>query len=340
MKKVAIIVSSLVVLVASIFFLRNISDHSLLASILYKEKALQHVTVGIQTSPAMALVMVAKDKGFFEKEGLNVELKEFTAGKFALEAFLAGSLDFSISGDVPAALAALQGHRFIIPAQVVRETHNEVRIVANKDGSLNTAKEYFQAKKRKLATSIGGGPEFFIYEFLKKIGIQKDQIEIISQKPSDMPAALTNGSVDAIAIFDPFAFFAEKQLGVNSITFTDRSVYSELYVLESRDDADSLEKAEKIIRGLVSAEKFIAENPREAKEIVAKYTKLDQETLISIWSSFDFRVALTPQLTAFLNREVDWAKATGKAKPETPRPDFDKVITTSILKKVKPSAIE
>jgi len=102
-------------------------------------KELQHVTVGIQTSPAMALVMIAKDKGFFEKQGLNVELKEFTAGKFALEAFLGGSLDFSISGDVPVTLATLQGNKFVVPAQVVGRTKNEVRVVARKEAGLNTA---------------------------------------------------------------------------------------------------------------------------------------------------------------------------------------------------------
>src|SRR5262249_43208461 len=97
---------------------------------------LENITVGIQTSPAMPLVMVAKDKGFFEEQGLKVDLKEFTAGKFALEAFLAGSLDFAISGDVPGALAILQGNKFLVPAQVVRETHNEVRIVGRKEQDL------------------------------------------------------------------------------------------------------------------------------------------------------------------------------------------------------------
>src|ERR1035441_6281221 len=56
------------------------------------------VTIGIQTSPAMALVMVAKDKLFFQEEGVDADLKEFTAGKFALQAFLGGSLDFAPNG--------------------------------------------------------------------------------------------------------------------------------------------------------------------------------------------------------------------------------------------------
>ena len=304
-------------------------------------KELEHVTVGIQTSPAMALVMVAKDKGFFEKQGLNVELKEFTAGKFALEAFLGGSLDFSISGDVPVTLSTMNGNKFVVPAQVVGRTKNEVRVVARAEAGLDTADKYFKAKKRKLATSFGGGPEFFTFEFLNKLGIAKDQIEILSQTPKDMPAALISGSVDAIAIFDPFAFIAEKQLGDKAITFTDESVYSELYVIEAKESAkQDPATLEKLLKGLVEAEKFTKDNPEEAKAVVMQYTKLDKETVDGIWDSFDFRIALTSQLLEYLNREAQWAKDTGKVKPETATPNFRDIIFDAPLKKVAPSAVE
>ncbi|MEN9558729.1 MAG: hypothetical protein RL141_1098 [Candidatus Parcubacteria bacterium] len=314
----------------SIFFWKN-----------SKPNELQHVTVGIQTSPAMALVMVAKDKGFFEKDGLDVELKEFAAGKDALAAFLGGSLDFSISGDVPVTLAALAGNKFVVPAQVVGRTKNEVRVVAKKEAGLDTADSFFKAKKRKLATSMGGGPEFFTYEFLNKLGITKDQIEIVAQKPGDMPAALMSGSVDAIAIFDPFAFIAEKQLGDTSMTFTDEGVYSELYVIEAKEsvkqDSATLEK---LLQGLVAAEQFTKDYPDEAKTIVIKYTKLDKETVDGIWDSFDFRIALTPQLLEYWDREARWAKDTGKIKPETVTPNFRDIIFDTPLKKISSSAVE
>ncbi len=306
-----------------------------------KPTELKHVTVGIQTSPAMALVMAAKDKGFFEKQGLDVELKEFAGGKDALAAFLGGSLDFSISGDVPPTLSILAGNKFVVPAQVVGRTKNEVRVVAKKEVGLDTADKFFKAKKRKLATSIGGGPEFFTYEFLNKLGITKDQIEIVAQKPGDIPAALISGSVDAIAIFDPFAFIAEKQLGDKSITFTDESVYSELYVIEAKQsvkqDSATLEK---LLKGLVAAEKFVKDNPEEAKTIVIRYTKLDKETIDRIWNSFDFRIALTPQLLEYWNREAQWAKDSGKVKPETVTPNFRDIIFEAPLKKVSSSAVE
>src|SRR5581483_4127872 len=84
------------------------------------------ITVGIQVSPAMTLVMVAKDKGFFSNEGLDVELKQFTAGKFALQAFLSHSIDFAVAGEVPVGLASLQGNQIRIVSQVVANTTNEV----------------------------------------------------------------------------------------------------------------------------------------------------------------------------------------------------------------------
>ena len=186
------------------------------------------VTVGIQVSPAMALMMVAKDKGFFDQENLDVELKEFTAGKFALQAFLGGSLDFAVAGEVPVTLATLQGSKFYVLSQVVEKTTNEVRVVARKEEGVTDPASYFKKKKRKLATSFGGGPEFYTYNFLKKYGINENEVEIVSQTPQDMPAALSNGSVDAISIFDPFAFIAEKQGGDKVITFSDADLYSEL----------------------------------------------------------------------------------------------------------------
>jgi NitT/TauT family transport system substrate-binding protein len=301
---------------------------------------LEHVTVGIQTSPAMALIMVAKDKGFFETQGLDVELKEFTAGKFALEAFLGGSLDYSVSGDVPVALASLQGNKFVIPAQVVAKTQNEVRVVALKENGLDTADAYFKAEKRKIATSIGGGPEFFTYEFLNKLGISKDQVEIVSQSPKDMPAALISGSVDAIAIFDPFAYIAEKQLGEKAITFKDETIYSELYVIEAKESVrENPATLEKLLKGLVEAEKFTRDHPEEAKMIVVKYTKLDKETVDGIWGSFDFRIALTPQLLEYLNREARWAKDTGKVTPETVVPSFRDMVFSDPLREISSGAV-
>lgn len=327
-KKIGLIFITLALIFIVIFYNKvNNSEHK--------------ITIGIQTSPAMATVMVAKNMGFFKKQGLNVELKEFTAGKFALAAFLARSLDYSISADVPVTLATLSGNKIIVPAQVVKKTINEVRVVVNNENKNLNQEEYFKSKKRKLATSIGAGPEFFTYEFLNSIGIKNDEIEIISQNPKDMPISLISGSVDAIAIYDPFAFFAEKGLGSLATTYTNGNIYSELYLLEANENVlkDDYE-IKKILQALIEAENFIKTNPKESKEIVMIYTGLNMETIDAIWSSYDFSIALTKQLLENFKKETDWAKKTGKVKLDSEIPDFNQVIYTKALKDLDATRVD
>ncbi len=304
--------------------------------------SLPKVSIGIQVSPAMALVMVAKDEGFFEQEGLDVEIKEFTAGKFALQAFLTGAVDYAISGEVPVALATLQGNPIRVVAQVVEKTTNEVRVVARRDLKNTTPETYFKSKKRKLATSFGGGPEFFTYSFLKHYGINSDDVEIISQKPEDMPAALQTGSVDAIAIFDPFAFIAESRMGDEAITFADDALYSEFYVLDARPDQvkNNAEEIKAMLRAFKKAGDFIEKDPQASKKILQRYTKLNLDIIDGVWGNFVFRPALTQTLLDYWNAQAAWAISTGKVKKGTPVPDYNAVLAPEFLMGVDSTAVK
>lgn len=302
------------------------------------------IKIGIQTSPAMALIMTAKEQGAFDAEGLDVEIVPFTAGKFALQALLGGSLDYCVSGEVPIGLATLQGNKLTVLTQVVRETTNEVRVVARKDDtSAQGPTAYFKAKKRKLATSMGGGPEFFTHEFLKKHGIALSEVELIAQKPEDMPAALASGSIDAMAVFDPFCYFAEQKLGADGFTFADTTgtLYSEFYVMsvgEKQLEA-SRKTAPAVLRALVKAGEIIKNEPAKAKAAVEKHTKLDQATISGIWANFQFEAALTPKLLSVWNAQAEWAKATGKVPAESKSPDFRAIVADDALRAIKPESV-
>lgn len=299
------------------------------------------LTVGIQVSPAMALVMVAKDKGFFDKAGVNVQIKEFTAGKFALQAFLGGSLDVAISGEVPVTLSILQGNRFRVITQVVERTINECRVVVRKEPGLDTPERYFQAERRKLATSFGGGPEFFTYSFLKKHGIGQGQVELISQKPEDMPAALVSGSVDAISVFDPQARIAERTMGDKGQTFADADIYSELYVVDVMQKTVDGRRADLIafLTGLREAALYIDQHPAEAKAVVVKYTKLEPVVVDDIWANFVFRPVLNNLFLTYTAAEAKWAIDKRTFPVGTPIPDYKTVTYPDLLRSIDPKAV-
>lgn len=304
--------------------------------------SLTKVSIGLQVSPAMTLVLTAKDKGFFLEQGLDVEIKEFTAGKFALQAFLSGSLDFAVSGEVPVCLASLQGNQLRVITQVVESTVNEVRVVALKDDDVTDPHDYFKLKKRKIATSFGGGPEFFTYNFLRHNQIGQDDVEIISQRPEDMPASLATRSVDAISIFDPFAFVAEKQMAGKAITFANPTLYSELYVLTARPEQTEQSPAviEAFMKALVQAATFIEEHPEDAKGILQRHTKLERSVIDGIWANFSFKLALSQKVVDYWNAESVWARDAGKITPDTKIPDFHLIIDDRFLKKLKPEAVK
>lgn len=303
--------------------------------------------LGIQTAPVIAMPMVAYKKGFFKEQGLDVTLQEFTAGKFALQALLSGSIDVATPAEVPPTLALLQGNtgKFVIVGQGVEKTRNEVRVVARRDGNLTTPEAYFKSKKRKLATSFGGGPEFFTYTFLKKYNLSNlsaPEIEIISQKPEDMPAALASGSVDAISIFEPFAYFGEQRTG-DTITFKNDDLYSELYVFAMSTEfinQHSPETVESFLKALLKAETFIHEHPEEAKDIVVEFTHLERSVLDAIWDTFVFNVTLTPQLVAYMQAEEQWALETGKVPSSVHLPPFSDIIYSAPLRNIKPGAVK
>ena len=107
-------------------------------------------------------------------------MKEFTGGKFALQALTGGSLDLVTPAELPVTLATLNGEKLSVLAEV-NETAGGFPMILRKEGDVFNAQTYF-AKKRKIATSVGGGPEYFTVDFFKKYNIAPSQYEIVSMK--------------------------------------------------------------------------------------------------------------------------------------------------------------
>ncbi len=280
------------------------------------------LSVGIQNSPSNALVIIANEKHLFDSTKVKVSVQEFAAGKLALQAMLgqANDVDIAVSAETPVVLSSLAGNKLKVIGQVVNAT-NECRVVVRKEGNMDTPEKYF-AKKRKIATSQGGSPEWSTYNFIQKHKL-KDKVEVLAMDPPSMPAALANASVEGISIFDPFARMAEKELGDKGLTFLNADLHT--YYIMSVKETVASEKAAEIsayLEGLKKAVAFIQQNPAEAQAIVARKTKLDAGIVASTWANYSFGVAIDPALKELCVAEANWAIATNKYPKETKIPDF------------------
>ncbi|QQR93023.1 MAG: NrtA/SsuA/CpmA family ABC transporter substrate-binding protein [Candidatus Iainarchaeum archaeon] len=269
------------------------------------------VRIGFQNTPASALVQIADEKGLFEKNGVHVKLEEFTAGKFALQAMLAGSVEMSTPAEIPVMLAKMQGNELYVLSEI-GENQNEAPMIVRADGN-PTIQDFF-SQKRKLSTSLGGTPEYATYQYLKHFNISRENVEIIAQKPEEMVGALSSSSVDAIVIFEPYPSLAEQTLTGTTRYELPPGVYTTAYLLAANKTwvDQNPEQAKSILKALKEAEDFARENPVVAKEIVARRTKFSPELINKIWSDFDLRARISDQLIQTWNEEARWAIDTNK----------------------------
>ena len=303
-------------------------------------KELPTVRLGLPIAPAAGLAKIAADKNFFQDEGINVELKEFTAGKFALQALVGGSLDIAISAELPVMLAVINGEKISIIGQV-----NETKgfsMILRKDGAETfDVKRYFE-KKRKIATAVGASSEFFTSEFFKKYDINSSQYEIVNVKPEDAPIVIVNNSVDGIAMWEPYTTFAKERSGLDKVfDIKNPELYSEIVVLSAKPEWAEQHQDDigKLLRAFKKAESFVRANPKESQTIVSSFTKLNADTLQKIWDIFTLELRLSKGLISTMNKEAQWAKDTGKVPKETAIPNFREFIFDAPLKKVAPSAV-
>src|SRR5690606_4813722 len=69
--------------------------------------AADKVRLAQNLSPISGVVIVAKQKGFFDQAGLDVTVVNFTSGKQALEATLGGGADIATTAEAPVTAATM-----------------------------------------------------------------------------------------------------------------------------------------------------------------------------------------------------------------------------------------
>ncbi len=325
MNKSIILTTSFVMAVAILFGCTNTSSNFGL------NQSMEKVIIGVQINQDSALVQIAKEKGFFEKHGINAEISEFTAGKFAFQAMLANSADFAVSGDVPITLAKMNGNEFYVISEVGTNPNNSPLLVA--DDGTNSIKEFFSKSKRKISTSIGGTPEFSLYLMLRENNINPNNIEIIAQKPEEMVGAFSKKSIDGFVIFEPYISIAEEKSEIKTKIFKlNPSTYPTKYILSSTKQIvdNKPETVKKVLAALKEAERFVKTNPSEAAEIVSKRSKIELKIIQKAMQDYDYTMQISEQLKQNMKMQSDWAIETKKVK-EPYQTDFSTIFRTEFI---------
>jgi ABC-type nitrate/sulfonate/bicarbonate transport system substrate-binding protein len=285
--------------------------------------------------PISGLVIVAKAKGLFERQGLDISVSNFTSGKQCLDTVIGGGADFATTAEAPVTAAAMANQPIAFVAGM--EYSDLKTMTAAKAGITSKA----DLRGKKIGFTAGTGSEVYTATLLKSAGLTPGDVTLVNLRPQEMLPAMAAGSIDAFDTWEPHIANARKALGESAVLLDTRGTYSETFnIVVTRPYLEANGALlQKFLRALLDAEAWAKSNPDEAIATVADTVGMKRDELAAIWPDYVYRVRLDDQLLGILKLHAAWRLDSGNHPPGAVMPDFTKVLALEPLRSVDPGRV-
>lgn len=249
----------------------------LLACIPAKAQDLVKLKVGMVSAVDMLAIPVALERGFYEKQGLDVTIaRPYPTGVDALNALQAGEVDIVQVG-VPMIGAVLRGMDLValgnFSGSPTKTGSDATMALIARDGSGIGKGDLASLKGKKIAASFGTINHLYILAILEKAGLKPDDVTLVNTPPPDMTVALLAKGIDAFVGWDPWPIIAQKDVpgayevlrGGNLIAYLGFAVTLRSWV--DKNEATT----EKFLAATSEADQWMRKNPKQAAGIATRW---------------------------------------------------------------------
>jgi sulfonate transport system substrate-binding protein len=206
------------------------------------------------------------------------------------------------------------------------------RIVARRSAGISRLADL---RGKRITTAPNTSSHYYLHKMLGTAGVTTADVTIVPMMLSLMPAALANREVDAVTIWEPEIERAANLVGADAIEFQDRSVYRELFNLNTTaaNLANPAKRAEIVafVRALIRASARIAERPQEVWPLVAASTGYDVPLIEKVWHHEGYPGTLVPDLLDVMVEEDVFVARERNRTPRT-RAELAKLVDDSVLR--------
>jgi len=165
-----------------------------------KTTARRQVQVGLTPYLSMSPFHVAKESGYFSREGLDIEPSQFTEALQTVPLLAAGKLDVGFIANSPSLINSIaQGARVRIVAarEAATPCSNAGRIFVSRKRFPNGVQELHQLKG-KTFTVVSFTSRFMLDVLLEHYGMRREDVRTERMNNQEGLAALQAGGVDAV----------------------------------------------------------------------------------------------------------------------------------------------
>lgn len=233
-------------------------------------------------------IITGVNAGFFEEEGLKVNLVEFADGPTIIAAMESGSIDIGNIGP-GAHVLPIQDR-----AEIIAFAHlgNADEVLGRTDKGVSTLDDL---AGKKIASASGTSAEQILLLTLEEVGLTVDDVEIIDMDASAIVTAMISGSIDAAATWSPNTTAIKNELGDNVVMLSNNARYAEdfpsisSYAVTPGYVDENQETVEKFLRALYKSGAYRSENIDEVAQWVADQLAVDPASVTAQINDGDWK---------------------------------------------------
>lgn len=236
-------------------------------------KETKKLSFGAMSSIDIVPIVIAKEKGYFEEEGLELDFQLFTAAKDRDAALQAGELDGVIADEIAISIYQNSG----IDMKITGATNGAWTLVVGKDSGIENLEDL---KGKKMAISENTMIDYLSDYIAEENGVNSSEIEKIAIPA--MPArleALRNKQVDAAILPAPFndTAVADGGKGLADIDNADITISAIGFLQDQIDNNEEAIKA--FFTGYNKAVEYMKNTDiKEYEDIVIKTVGYSEDT--------------------------------------------------------------
>ena len=295
------------------------------------------IAVAVSRTNLSLPLYVAKAQGLFAAEGVDVSFVQCLGGVRCMAEVTSGRADLGTASEIVGALQSFQRTDFALVATFVG-SRKDVKLLTRESSGIDS---WADLSGKRIATVKGSSAQYYLDAALLFNDVAPQSIELVLMQPEQIGPALAAGKVDAGAIWEPFAFEAQRLLGGNATQLPVERLYTTTFNLYVMRDTLQRRQAQvvKVLRALERAEAFIAAHPAQAQATLRAALQMDQAFIDAVWGDYDYRLTLSQSLVSTMEAQARWAVRSGHVPPGSMAVNMLDIIELAPLRQVAPAAV-